>query len=98
MKNENIQIEKYIGYILRIGAGIALALMASGLILSLFDNANSAATQLMKYGVLVLIVTPTIRVIASVFIFLSNKDYKFVAITVFVLFVLVIAVIFGMVG
>ncbi|MDR0898830.1 MAG: DUF1634 domain-containing protein [Lactobacillaceae bacterium] len=90
---QDLKMEQYIGYVLRIGAGIAFTLMGIGLVLGVIGNALS--TPFMMYGVLVLIVTPTIRVIASIFMFAKDKDYKFVWITVIVLLILVVAFLIG---
>jgi len=43
----------------------------------------------MELGVLLLIATPVIRVLFSVFAFIYEKDYLYVAFTLIVLFVLI---------
>lgn len=49
-------------------------------------------------GLLLLIATPIVRVAASVLLFLAQRDYRYVAITLFVLIVLLIALRGGVVG
>ena len=49
-------------------------------------------------GLLLLIATPIMRVAASVLLFLAQRDYRYVAITLFVLAVLLISLRGGMAG
>jgi uncharacterized membrane protein len=49
-------------------------------------------------GLLVLIATPIVRVAASVLLFLLQRDYRYVAITTFVLIVLLLALRIGTAG
>jgi uncharacterized membrane protein len=49
-------------------------------------------------GLLVLIATPIVRVAASVVLFLMQRDYRYVAITMFVLIVLLLALRGGTAG
>lgn len=47
------------------------------------------SVSIMELGVLLLIATPIIRVLFSVFAFIYEKDYMYVAFTLFVLLVLI---------
>ncbi|QNB45024.1 DUF1634 domain-containing protein [Thermanaerosceptrum fracticalcis] len=49
-------------------------------------------------GLIFLIFTPVFRVIASIFLFLHEKDYLYSAITIFVLFMLILSFTLGKVG
>ncbi|MBM7867371.1 DUF1634 domain-containing protein [Heliobacterium gestii] len=49
-------------------------------------------------GLIVLILTPLFRVAASVFVYLRERDYTFVAITLFVLTMLIISFALGKAG
>ena len=52
---------------------------------------GSAAARLMTAGIVVLILTPFVRVVVSVFYFAREKNLKYVVITLFVLIVLTIS-------
>ena len=54
--------------------------------------------SVISLGLLVLIATPIVRVAASVALFLAQRDYRYVAITIFVLIVLLIALQGGAAG
>lgn len=113
-KNET-QIEKTIGWILRIGVFISIVIMLIGVIiffvkgndgypnkipsnlLSLFNGLLQAkAAAWMMIGIFVLILTPAIRVFASIFAFLFEKDYLYTTITTIVFLILVFAAIIGL--
>jgi uncharacterized membrane protein len=47
------------------------------------------SVSIMELGILILITTPVLRVFFSVFAFVYEKDYMYVAFTVIVLFVLI---------
>jgi uncharacterized membrane protein len=53
--------------------------------------AGGAAIQLMTAGILVLLLTPFLRVLFSMFYFFWENNYKYVVITLFVLLVLTIS-------
>jgi len=55
------------------------------------ENSPGAAIWLMTVGIALLILTPFVRVIVSVFYFGWEKNFKYVAITLFVLVVLTIS-------
>jgi uncharacterized membrane protein len=46
-------------------------------------------------GLLVLIATPIFRVIASIFVFIYERDWRFVVITFIVFLIVMISVVFG---
>ena len=52
---------------------------------------GSAAVQLMTAGIVVLLLTPFLRVVFSVLFFAWERNYKFVLITLFVLVVLTVS-------
>ena len=54
--------------------------------------------SVISLGLLLLIATPIMRVAASVLLFLVQRDYRYVAITLFVLIVLLIALQGGVAG
>lgn len=50
---------------------------------------------LMMLGLFCLILTPVLRVLASILAFALEKDYLYVWITIFVLFILIVAILVG---
>jgi uncharacterized membrane protein len=54
---------------------------------------SSAAARIMTAGIVILILTPYIRVIVSVYYFSREKNFKYVLITLFVLIVLTVTLI-----
>jgi len=58
---------------------------------SLFSNLGAGPIQLMALGIVVLMLTPYVRVIASAIHFLITKNGKYLAFTVFVLTVLTLS-------
>jgi uncharacterized membrane protein len=56
-------------------------------------NSNGTGIWLMTAGLVILILTPFLRVILSVFYFAWKKDFKYMIITAFVLLVLTISLI-----
>ncbi len=63
------------------------------LIFQLFEGryTQGRAMLLMTLGILLLILTPYIRVILSVFYFARKKDFKYLFITLFVLIILTVS-------
>ena len=55
------------------------------------DSAQGTAVRFMTAGIVVLILTPYLRLIASVFYFAWEKNYKYVVITLFVLVVVTLS-------
>ncbi len=52
----------------------------------------------MMTGLFLLILTPILRVAVSVFVFLKEKDYLYVAITALVLVILLVSLVIGITG
>lgn len=50
---------------------------------------------IMMFGLLLLILTPILRVLASIYAFYTIKDWQYVAITTIVLFILMLAMFIG---
>ncbi len=57
------------------------------------SHAGSPASVLMIAGIIVLMITPYVRVLLSVFYFAWEKDLKYVLITLFVLAVLTVSLV-----
>ncbi|MDR2660861.1 MAG: DUF1634 domain-containing protein [Lactobacillaceae bacterium] len=93
MNNKDLKMEKYLGWVLRVGAGISMIIMILGLIMAILHNRNS--DLILSVGLFIMILTPVIRVVASIFIFAEEKNWMYVKITLFVLFVLSLAFLIG---
>ncbi len=101
-------IRRSIQLVLRGGLAIAFALMAIGLAVSfaagertapavrLFDLGHQTAGEtIMALGVLVLAITPLLRVLTLIVLWAWERDLRFVAIAIVVLGVLVTSVVVG---
>ena len=55
-------------------------------------------SAIMLVATVLLILTPVARVVVSIVAFLTDRDYKFVAVTSFVLLVMIVTVILGELG
>jgi uncharacterized membrane protein len=60
-----------------------------------FPSTVGQPDSIIKIGLMILIALPILRVAMTVFLFLKEKDYVYLAITLFVLSVLMTGVIFG---
>lgn len=56
------------------------------------------AMAIIETGLMLLILTPVFRVFVSLFVFIAEKDYRFVGITVVVFIILVASFLLGKVG
>jgi uncharacterized membrane protein len=93
------------GFFIAIGLGLRMfepgnskALVTQLLAGQPFPTATFASWQpdsIIAIGLILLIALPIVRVAMTVFLFLKEKDYTYLAITLFVLAVLMIGVIFG---
>jgi uncharacterized membrane protein len=76
-----VNIELILSWVLRIGVLASAALMVTGF----FLGAN-----LIWFGVLLLMLTPFMRIVIAGSIFLTQKNFLFFAIALYVIFILVI--------
>jgi uncharacterized membrane protein len=60
--------------------------------------ANFDPVVLMEVATALLILTPVVRVLVSIYAFLKDRDYKFVVVTSIVFVVIVLAVVLGLLG
>jgi uncharacterized membrane protein len=101
------QAEIAIAWVLRGGVALAGALIALGLFARLLSGEappilsplsglhGLGPDSLMTLGLLVLIALPVVRVAMTVILFVVERDYIYLAITGFVLFVLLFGLFFG---
>jgi uncharacterized membrane protein len=78
-----VSVELVLSWVLRTGVIVGAALMAFGLF---------AGTSIIWLGVLVLALTPLLRVIIAGLLFLSQKDINYFIIALYVISVLVIGI------
>jgi uncharacterized membrane protein len=60
--------------------------------------ANGDPNAFMMVATVILILTPVARVVVSIYAFFVDSDLKYVSITSFVLFVMIVTVVFGFLG
>jgi uncharacterized membrane protein len=85
------QLERQLGRILFAGIMSAAIGLAVGLILSLAGGHAAAANAVMTVGLVVLMLTPVARVVASLVVYVRMRDWFFVATTITVFVVLLVA-------
>jgi uncharacterized membrane protein len=86
-------LEERIVGILRFGVIIAGSLMAIGIVLGFLQL--PIATTVMSTGLVVLLLTPIFRVIATLFAYVWAKDWVYVIISAIVLGILALGAILG---
>jgi uncharacterized membrane protein len=78
------RLEHVISIVLRTGVVTSSVCLGVGLALSLV-GATSLAEVLLNVGVIVLLVTPVVRVLVSITEYVSERDWAFVMLTAIVL-------------
>ena len=88
MKHTDHDLEQVIGRVLHVGVAVSTVCLAAGLVISLF--ATSPGLLILNIGIIVLIATPTARVVLSIVEYASARDWRFTILTTIVLLELVI--------
>jgi uncharacterized membrane protein len=88
-------LETRIGRVLTIGRWVSTALLAIGLVMLLVSRASSMGLPLIHAGLIALYATPVARVITATVGFAEAREWKFVAMTLAVLCVLIGSVVAG---
>jgi uncharacterized membrane protein len=83
-----MKLERLIGIVLRAGVVISSTCLAVGLLLYLATGGVLAAV-LLNAGIVVLLATPLARVVVSTVEYVSQRDWRFAALTFIVLLELV---------
>jgi uncharacterized membrane protein len=83
-----MQLERLIGIVLRAGVVISSTCLAVGLLLDLAIG-GALAALLLNAGIVVLLATPLARVVVSTAQYVSQRDWRFAALTFIVLLELV---------
>jgi uncharacterized membrane protein len=93
-KTGSVAIELVLARLLRIGSLIAATLLAAGIVAMVLGQ-TGFAPKLINAGLLVLLGTPIMRVIAAGIIFLKEKDWHFACFSLVVLFAVAAGIFFG---
>ena len=86
--------DRVVALVLRTGAFSCFFIMLAGLITSLFLPGR-IPLGIERAGVLLMLVTPVVRVIVSCFLFFREKDWKYGWISLGVLVILMLGSLFG---
>lgn len=100
--------QRWVQKALQLGLVLAVLLMLSGLTLHMISgqvqvraiplfemNRFSLADQLLAFGVLILALTPVVRVLTLALLWSKQKDWKFAAVAAVVLAVLTVSILLG---
>jgi len=85
------RLELQVGRLLRAGVTLATACLSAGLALWLVKGTTPAATLTLMTGLVILMLTPLARVVASLVAYVRLRDWFFAGTTVMVFAVLVAA-------
>jgi uncharacterized membrane protein len=85
------RLELQLGHLLFAGVMSAALCLAVGLALSLAGGHPAAANAIMTAGLVILMITPLARVVASLVVYVRMRDWFFVATTIMVCVVLLVA-------
>ena len=93
-KGEVVAIELVLARLLRVGSVIAAALLAAGIV-TMVVGLTTLAPKLISAGLVVLMGTPVLRVIAAGIIFLKERDWYFALFSLVVLCAVAAGIFFG---
>jgi uncharacterized membrane protein len=86
--------DRAVALVLRIGAFAAFLVMLTGVLATVLVDGH-VATQIELAGVLIMLITPVVRVLVAMVLFLREKDWKYGAISAGVLLILLLGSLFG---
>ena len=93
MNRQDVAADKVLALTLKLGAYAAFILVIAGLILQL---AVPWGTKVAAAGLLVLLVTPALRIIVACLQFLRERDFKYALVSFGVLAIVVLAYVLGL--
>ncbi len=93
MSRQDVAADKVLSLTLKLGAYMAFALIVAGLILQLV---MPWGTKVAAAGLLVLLVTPALRIIVACLQFLRERDFKYALVSFGVLAIVVLAYVLGL--
>lgn len=80
-----VRLEHQLGRLLVTGVSLAALCLVGGLVLFVADHDSTLAVKVLNLGLIVLMATPILRVIASIVEYVRIRDWFFVITTVAVL-------------
>ena len=86
--------DRVVALVLRVGAFTCFFVMLTGLLLGLFIH-GSLPEDIERAGVLLMLATPVVRVLVAGILFLREKDWRYGAISLGVLTILLLGAVFG---
>jgi len=86
--------DRAVALVLRIGAFGCFFIMLAGLLAALFIHGR-IPQEIERAGVLLMLATPVVRVLVAGVLFLSERDWKYGAISFGVLTILLLGALFG---
>ena len=86
--------DKAVALVLRIGAFAGFVIMLTGVVSGIFLRSSFPA-QVEILGVEVMLITPLVRVFTSFILFTREKDWRYSAISLGVLLILLLGAVFG---
>jgi uncharacterized membrane protein len=86
--------DRVVALVLRVGAFGCFFIMLAGLLIGLFIHGR-ISVDIERAGVLLMLVTPAVRVLVAGVLFLHEKDWKYGAISFGVLTILLLGALFG---
>ena len=93
MNRQDFAIDRMLSHTLKLGAYTALALILAGLTLQHFAAWGSKITAA---GLLVLLVTPALRIVVACIQFLHERDFKYALVSFGVLAIVALAYVLGL--
>jgi uncharacterized membrane protein len=92
------RLEHIVGRVLRIGSVASTSILAVGLATALLSPSLARAETIIRVGLLVLLLTPVARVVASVVEYTNDRDWLFAGLTCLVLVIVLGSLLIGMLG
>jgi uncharacterized membrane protein len=86
--------DRVVALVLRVGAFGCFFVMLAGLLVGLFISGR-IPLAIERAGVLLILATPVVRVLVAGVLFLREKDWKYGAISLGVLVILLLSTVFG---
>ena len=87
-------LDRAVALVLRVGAFGCFFIMLAGLLLGLFVQ-GTLPKEVERAGVLLMLATPVVRVLVAGVLFFRERDWKYGAISLGVLMILLLGAVFG---
>ena len=88
------EFDRAVALVLRIGAFAAFFVMLAGVLAAVIVDGRIAA-RIELAGVMIMLITPVVRVFVAMVLFVREKDWKYGAISGGVLLILLLGTLFG---